>query len=90
METCNVPPREGAKEYFTVTAFKKLATGKTETLMQERFETLEAAKAVYEAWERPTRIRARCIVSLTQEWQEPGSRFLIHRLFKDLKVYREV
>jgi len=90
MEKNNNPPREGAKDVFTVEAYKKLASGKTSPLVSRTFETMEEAQAFFEAYTRPSGVRARCIVSLTQQWQEPGSRFLIHRLYKDLQVYREL
>jgi hypothetical protein len=91
-----VPAREGSTQRFRVELLKFTSRGHIECVRRSDFDDENAALAAWATLARPSRVRARLVAAITQEWVEPaqpgsgGVRFATHRLYQDGHARREV
>ncbi len=89
------PAKEGATTRFRVELLK-FAGNRIQCLGRLDFDDEAEALAAWEALARPSRVRARLVAAITQEWIEParpgsgGVQFAVHRLYTDAHMRREV
>ena len=89
-------PADGCDQRFRVELLKFTARGHIECLGRRDFDDEAAALDAWSALARPSRVRARLVATLTQEWVEParegsdGVRFAVHRMYRDGHLRREV
>lgn len=90
------PASEGATQRFRVELLKYTSRGHIECMGRRDFDDEAEALAAWAALARPSRVRARLVAAITQEWIEParpgsgGVQFAVHRLYQDGHARREV
>jgi len=87
------PAKPGSEQRFRVEVLKFNSRGHVEHCGRLDFCDESEAIAAFNAAQRPARVRARCVATLTQEWLEPatnGVRFAVHRMYTDGHARREL
>ena len=90
-----IPAREGATQRYRVELLKFVG-GRIDCLNRRNYENEAEALAAWASLARPSRIRARLVAAITQEWIEParegssGVQFATHRLYVDAHARRDV
>lgn len=90
------PATDGAAQRFRVELLKFTSRGHIECVSRRDFDSEPEALSAWASLARPSRVRARLVAAITQEWIEParpgsgGVQFAVHRLYQDGHARREI